>query len=526
MDGRGPIEVALSTDLRGSPYYFSLWDVHTGAQLVVFKGNKGNPIARCLKLIDKDYFITATDNMLQIWSIYNKKCQDQKLFLPGRPSVLCTSPCGNYLIAGIAEMIYIWQLKSGNLLAHTQRHYQTVTVLRMNQDGTFLFSGGEDGIVLVWPFADLISNTHNTGALNLEPGTTNVGVNEPRFTWQHHDGPVTDIHVTHGGRCITTSVDKTVNIYNISNGKRLYCVTGWPSPIWSVAMNKNETRIFLGGQDGNIYEISVSALGTCQINNRNDGEQQRKPVFVGHKDKVTHIIVSIDGTMLITASLDSTCKVWDIHQGKMIRDVKHQAPLANLTSLIVPDAFSLTSITQAQVKPPMIVRPLKRNLYKLPRDSCLSKGDLFEEANTTIIGTKNKIQQFVPTQSIEQKVSPIKAAEQALPLTNGYQKVSPSQTANPPIEPANDQLKSRFRELYLLSSEKIFRDVALESLQPFKEIADRITKTNPELVRTEKRRVKKNMKKRKSRASEDGVDTKKLVNGVSKKARKEPSLFV
>uniref|UniRef100_A0A6G1SBG1 WD repeat-containing protein 18 n=1 Tax=Aceria tosichella TaxID=561515 RepID=A0A6G1SBG1_9ACAR len=494
MVNKGPIEVALSTDLRGAPYSFSLWDIYTGAQLVSFKGNKGSPISRCLHLINHNYFITAIDNVLQIWSIYNRKSQDQKLFLPGRPSALCASSCGNYLIVAIAEMIYIWQLGSGNLLAHTQRHYQTVTVLKLNQDDTFLFSGGEDGQVLVWPLADLLSNTHNTRSLGLSQTGMDMGINEPRFTWQHHSAPITDIHISNSGLCITASTDKTINIYSCFHGRRLHCVSNWPSPITCVAMNKNESRLFLGAQDGNIYELAISSLSLSLINSKDkDGTGERRPMLTGHKDRINHLLISLDGTMLISGANDSTCKIWDVPSGKMLRDIKHQAPIANLVTFLVPDAFSLTTMTQSQAKPPLLVKPLKRNLHKLPRNSYLSKKDLFEEASTVIVNIKNKTDLFSQFQLR-------KAEPRALlghletkdePENNLHAEVKTSSQSNRELR----SLKTRLRELYLLSAEKIFQDVANESLKPYQEIVQEVDKTIPRESKKERAKSRKLLKR-------------------------------
>lgn len=375
-----PVEAALTSDLRGEPYNFSLWDIHTGTQLVVFKGNKGNPIAKGVQLIDNNYFITCTDNLLNVWSIYNRKCQDQKLFLPGRPSCICITQCGQYLIAGISEVLYIWQLHSGNLLAQAQRHYQTISVLKLSLDGAFVFSGGEDGLVMVWPFADLVSGSHNLGAMrakSVESTQNSSGSNEPRFTWQHHSDQVTDVQITAGGRCITVSADMSANIYDYTTGKRLHSIT-FPSPIYSVVIDKNETRAYFGAQDGNIYELVISSI--C----KSDAQESERPMLIGHSAKVVSMAISIDGTRLISASADASCKIWDIDKRKLIQDIKHQAPLANLLTLLVPDSFALTNLTQSKTMPTLKLKPLKRILHKPSRDATIAAEELFEESNTIV----------------------------------------------------------------------------------------------------------------------------------------------
>lgn len=468
MDYTGPIEAALSTDLRSAPYNFSLWDIYTGSQLVVFKGTINNAIPKCLQLIDNNYFITVNGNVLQIWSIFNRKCQDQKLFLPSNPTTLCVSPCGNYLIVGISEMIYVWQIHSGNLLANVQRHYQSISVLKMNKEGNILVSGGDDGLVLVWTFADLISGTHHTGALNLDKSRKDVGVNEPRYSWQHHSAQVTDIHISNGGTCVTCSVDKTINIYSYSSGERYFNII-LPSPIWSLVMNKNETKIFLGGQDGNIYEVALSCLSTSEASDRTT-----QPMFLGHKGKIISLVLSTDGSRLVSASVDSSCKIWDVYQRKMLQDVKHQAPLANLTSLLVPDGLALTSMTQSNSnnKPALIWKPLKRNLYKQPKDTAVMSDDLFEESTTTIVHVQNKIDQwsYSRTSRLSTELESIPSIEliQRQQLNEKSVELKSEQEAAETVR----NLKAKIRDLYLLAAKKIFTDTAEESLKAFKPMID------------------------------------------------------
>lgn len=501
MNNPGPIEAALSSDLRSSPYNFSLWDIHTGTQLINFKNSESNIIPKCLQLIDKNHFITAQGSVLNVWSIFDRKCLPQKLFLPARPSILCISPCSNYLIAGIAEMIYIWQLYSGNLLANVQRHYQTISVLKLNQDGTVLISAGEDGLVLVWPFADLISGTHYTGSLNLDKSRKDVGVNEPRFTWQHHSAQVTDLHVSNGDLCVSCSTDKTINIYDYQTGARLFEVA-LPEPLWSVVINRNETKMFLGGQEGNIYEVALSSISLSTTNPSGRDGEASKPIFAGHKGKVTNLLVSIDGTRLVSASNDSTCKIWDVCQRKMLQDIKHQAPLANLTSLLIPNALALKSMNQSKSPSPLTFRPLKRNLYKQPRDTTVVIDELFEEGSTLTIRIKNEIDHW--HYSIDKQNSELSG------ITNIRKQQIPKRA-----EPAGHnrqvntesvaELKGKLKNLYLLSVEKLFSDTAGEALKNFKPIIEEIDKSEQDgnlMVA----RVKKVSKKRKSSTNDTAAN--------------------
>jgi len=223
-----------------------------------------------------------------------------------------------------------------------------------------------------------------------------------------------------------------------------------------MAMNKNETKLFLGAQDGNIYELLVSSLSLSMMHSHPDSDETRRPLLTGHKDRVTHLSISMDGSLLISGSLDSTCKVWDIYQSKLIRDVKHQAPIANLVTTIVPEAFALTSMTQSQNKPPFLAKQLRRNLYKMPRDICISQDDIFDESTTTLYFIKNKYDVYPKVSSSVSEVS-----------TKADLGPRESDLENPSL--VND-LKEKLKQMYVLSTEKIFKEAASESLRPIKRV--------------------------------------------------------
>lgn len=380
MDQASPIEAAIITDQDGLK--FSIYDVHTGTSIVNFQNQE--PInANCLHVINNLHFITAHANKLHIWSIYNRRCQDQKLFLPGKPTCLTLSPCGGYLVAGISENIFIWQIHSGYLMSCMSAHYQPISVLKFNRDGTLLFTASRDGSVMVWSLADMIAKTNNVGPLNLKNTQHNINSKGLRFIWQHHSATVTDLEITYGNICVSVSHDASANIYNYNDGKRLANVV-FPSPVHSIVMNKNETTCFLGCQDGNIYPLALSSLSIAH--NRDSTTQN--PIFVGHKGPVDILRLSFDGTKLISGSSDNTCKFWDIPRGKLIREILFKGPILNLVTILVPEGLSLMTMTATKAYP-FQAKPLTRNIYNHPQETTVSSESFLDDCSTTILRKRN-----------------------------------------------------------------------------------------------------------------------------------------
>lgn len=380
MDQLSPIEAAIITEQDGLKY--SIYDIHTGTSIVNFQNQE--PInENCLHVINNLHFITAHKNKLHIWSIYNRRCQDQKLFLPGKPSCLTCSPCGNYLVVGISENIYIWQIHSGYLMSCVSAHYQPMSVLKYNRDGTLLFTGSRDGSVMVWSAADMIAKTNNVGPLNQTNTQKNINLKGLRFIWQNHSAAVTDLEISYGGICVSVSQDASANIYNYNNGKRLAHVV-FPSPIHSIAMDKNETTCYIGCQNGNIHRLSLSSLSITL--NRYSTTQD--PFFLGHIAPVNLLRLSFDGTKLISGSKDNTCKFWDIPRNKLVREIPLQSPPHNLATILVPEGLSLMTMTTTKTHP-FQAKPLKRNIYRYQTETAVSSESFMEDCNTTILKRKN-----------------------------------------------------------------------------------------------------------------------------------------
>ena len=54
------------------------------------------------------------------------------------------------------EKIYIWHMSTGHLMNIISKHYQNITTMKFTTDGSLLVTCGEDNLVLVWRFADML----------------------------------------------------------------------------------------------------------------------------------------------------------------------------------------------------------------------------------------------------------------------------------------------------------------------------------------------------------------------------------
>ncbi|XP_029986347.1 WD repeat-containing protein 18 [Sphaeramia orbicularis] len=105
--------------------------------------------------------------------------------------------------------------------------------------------------------------------------------------------------------------------------------------IMSVTFDPSEYFLFCGGSDGNIFQVSLCSQSLSRdkpFQTDNNGNQ----VFKGHRNLVTCLSVSMDGTLLLSGSHDETARLWDIQSKQSIRCLAHKGPVTNAVITSAP----------------------------------------------------------------------------------------------------------------------------------------------------------------------------------------------
>ncbi|NXI59944.1 WDR18 protein, partial [Chloroceryle aenea] len=223
----------------------------------------------------------------------------QKIICPGPVTCLTASPNGLYILAGVAESIYLWEVSNGNLLAILNRHYQDLTCLCFTDDSSHFLSGAKDCLALVW-------NLYSV--LQAEPSQ----IPDPRHVWSRHSLPITDLCCGFGGplaRAATASLDQTAKLWEISSGELLLSVL-FDVGIMAVTLALAECHMFCGGMDGSIFQVDLCAWVTSALPHS--------------RNQVTCLSVSTDGSLLLSGSHDETVRLWDIQSKQCLKTMNHK----------------------------------------------------------------------------------------------------------------------------------------------------------------------------------------------------------
>lgn len=240
---------------------------------------------------------------------WNKESPDQVIVLPEKLSCIKSSPNistaqgvenggGEWLVGGsFSGRLYVWEVRSGNLVTVKDSHYQEITRLEFSKDGAFLFSTSLDGRVCGWRIVDLVregsisatSDSANSG----QQGSSNsddITAIKPLFTWTNHILPVTGLCTGYGTAAsgfnlYTSSLDNTVQIHRVdtslvklgdrSSSSSNYDLTFvFPCKVTSLAIDNADRALYVGLINGSIYMLNLYVTDSGSegaLNNSNEG---------------------------------------------------------------------------------------------------------------------------------------------------------------------------------------------------------------------------------------------------------------
>lgn len=308
----------------------SAWDPKNGTNLMTYRGNTVIA-AHTLTFIKNEHMVAASNAkpLLSIWPINNQEpIQNSRFVMPGCVTALAISPDGYYCVGAVSEVVYVWQICSGKMMATLSKHYQTITTIKFTDDGSHFVTSAKDGMILVWNLGHVISE--NTITLTTNP-VNNIGSQSINalYTFSDHALPVTDIHIGKGGirsYLVSVSLDRTCKIYDLASGTVLLNLV-FPDALTSVIMDRLDTKLYVGTFDGHIYEFAIQ--NPPRTKEYHVANENLKNVFTGHKKAVTNLSISLDGETLLSGSDDCYVLLWHIPSKQTIRSFYHKGKITN-----------------------------------------------------------------------------------------------------------------------------------------------------------------------------------------------------
>ena len=298
----------MSTDicLISSPETLQIYDAEslclrgTFALHLSDKRNDKNPIL--FALAGNDDHLVSTSGPFWFAHSFTKEQPLYRTVLKNELSAIAADKEGMFYAGGTRTGEFsIWDASTGECLRSLSSHYKRITAIEFIED--FVVTVSEDSIIHIWQLGDLLDESMRHVV--------------PYKSIMEHTSSITGLY-GYSGRFVTCSLDKSCRIRDMITGKLLLTLF-IPAPVSCVVINPQETLLFAGCDNGDIYRINIFPSQTIAsgIVNAGDGELTHK-FTSGSSAAVSTLRLSTDSTLLYSVTSDATLYKWDVLSGQKV----------------------------------------------------------------------------------------------------------------------------------------------------------------------------------------------------------------
>lgn len=189
-------------------------------------------------------------------------------------------------LSGTNNKVLVYDVETQSLLQTFNGHQKEVSSLIFNRDGSWLISGGFDGIIFVWDM-----KTHNQVKQLIHSNNTT-------------DGTIVDISTTPDVPFYAIGfMNGQIGIYDELFEQPMMSFSGHSSVLMGLSVSPNDDAIGTVSQDKTVKVWSMRGIAMC------------KHTLKGHEDIVITISFSPKAPLLMTGSKDQTIRIWDQKTG-------------------------------------------------------------------------------------------------------------------------------------------------------------------------------------------------------------------
>lgn len=271
-----------------------------------------------------DQFVTASrDRSVRLWNVRTGSCTVMKGGHNGFVLSCDFSPKGNRVVSASDDRtIKVWNTNSCSKVATLKGHEDKVYCVQYSPDGKHICSASVDHTVRVWD-GDACTRVatlkgHSLAVFsccfsNTDRGKYVASGSDDRlikiWDWEAgkevrslvgHIGTVWSVEYSHKDQfLVSASMDHELKLWDAFSGACLRTMTGHKTPIHHATFSDDDRYIYSCARDWTVMGWRTS-----------NGEHVE--TITGHLSTVYH--VAIQGSKMLTSSLDDTLKLWEVDQ--------------------------------------------------------------------------------------------------------------------------------------------------------------------------------------------------------------------
>lgn len=329
-----------------------LWDAATSRRIARMEGHQSAVSSLTFHPTDDLLATAGEDGSTAIWRLdeLNQTAESDGHRLAGHGGggqAIAFNPERNHAVTAAYEgSMKLWNIEDGKNIGSFPVEPKGIYSIDISPDGKLLASVGGSTELSLWDLdtLEIVSSETTATAAML-------------WTKFNHSG----------SQLITTSIDGTATLHNLSEGGSNISLTGHEGALFWAAFSPddklaatasyadNTVRIWdtstgntihvLRGHSGGIYRCGFSPDGKKIVTASNDTTAKVWDLetghvdfeLIGHTSTVRAASFSPDNNIIVTASYDNTAKVWDANNGSLLHTLTgHQANL--MTIAFSPDS--------------------------------------------------------------------------------------------------------------------------------------------------------------------------------------------
>ncbi|KAJ4130320.1 hypothetical protein NW768_007303 [Fusarium equiseti] len=263
-----------------------IWRVSDGKCLHTLTGHRDAVLSAVFVPSGETVISASLDKTVKFWSIKNGTCTRTLRGHNSAVQEVAISPdstllafCSSIELDAGSGKIWIWSVTERKYLHEWQGNWGGVNSVAFSSDSTLLASGTEDGVVRVW---------------RVENG-------ECVHTLKGHEEPVHSVVFAPDlSYLASSSADGTIRVWDFANEE---CLHEFDCQAWDTKTSISSDSQFIS---------SASSKNLIRIWNVKDASCEYE--LVGHDSHINSIEFSSDSKLLVSASNDFTVRVWKSEQ--------------------------------------------------------------------------------------------------------------------------------------------------------------------------------------------------------------------
>jgi len=292
-----------------------IWEALKGKNVKILKGHYGSVWTISYSPDGKHLASAGEDKYIKIWDLTSNSEIKSLRGHNGRINSISYSPDGKFIVSGsVDSTLKIWESSSGRLVNVLKDSYCEVNSLDYSPEGKYIASGSSDGTIKIW-------ESSSGREIETFKGYSGYSINYS-IDGKHIAGSSDHAHEYSNSikiwKVTKSKIFKTVISWIFSSQQYKLDRWEWLREFITLDGHHAEVNYISYSIDGK-YLASGSSDKTIKIWDLSNGKALY--TLEGSSDKITSICYNPDGKSLVAGCADSTLRIFNLSEDRVISNI-------------------------------------------------------------------------------------------------------------------------------------------------------------------------------------------------------------